>query len=284
MPTIDEELIERQEEEERRKKQQNVIRNTGKRQLEKQVEKKVVKAAARAMLAGLWPYIIGAIVFIIIFLLVLFIIVGTFVALCNPEGLTGRLAKAGLSFTGVIPQGLCESFGSLGGGAVSYIDQVQIPPVGGQTCPSNIKPPSKSIIDCPFCKNIEEPPYNIPVKPRPPPGSTDGANPFADEEMASKLKGLFLANQTWRVTEAFCPTVNHNSPNHYNGRAVDINLKPEFSQDKQKLARLYFDAKQIGFVNVLCEYPIDFLKEYGVVCAATEKTAGGHIHIEVPGL
>ena len=100
--------------------------------LKEQVEKKAASVVKRAVLASLWPYIAGAIVFIMIFLFIMFIIVATFAALCNPETLTGRLVKAGLSFTGVIPQGFCEAFGSLSS-VVSYVDRGTViqPPAGG---------------------------------------------------------------------------------------------------------------------------------------------------------
>lgn len=256
-----------------------VLRYAGKKALKGQIKKQAVRIGIKALL----PYLLPIIAIAAGILFIIFIVLAVLVSLCNADSLKGRLAYTAASVTGLIPDGFCDATSGLGG-VVNYIDTAQVPPVEGEKCSVNIKPPAGSAIDCRTCLNLEQQNPPIPVKPRPPAGSTNGANPFADEEMASKLKGLLLVNNTWRVTEAFCPTVNHNSPAHYDGRAVDINLKPEYGDDKAKLARLYIDAKQTGFSKVICEYPENFLKDFGVPCGATEKTAGNHIHIEVPGL
>lgn len=289
------------EEEERRARLEAQKRQFAKRLLEKQAKARAAAlmgkagkaggrlAATGARAAGAFvaeaaaavaPVVLPILLIVAIILGIVFLVLVTLTALCNADNLTGSLARVGSKIASpIVGADYCDALSGGLGGLVTYFDQGQIPPPGGEVCPANIQPPKGAVIDCRVCINMET--RGIPVKPRPPAGSTDGANPFAHPEAARLLSELLLKNTTWRVTEAFCPVVNHSEAKHYDGQAIDINLKPEYSGDKAKLAQLYLDAKAGGFSTVLCEYPPDYLKDYGVSCVPYGTTQGGHIHLEV---
>jgi len=238
-------------------------------------------AATGAFVAAL-PWIAAA-------LLVIFLIVAIFgvttlsvVAVCKSDWISvGGAVYLGLQGATLGQFGeVCKKLEGLGP-VVTSITGFQ--PSESQLCPAKIKPDEnkypKLIVDCEDCINMEN--LGIEVKPRP------ATNPLANRGLANALARVAAKNSTFRVTEGFCPTVNHSSPNHYNGYAVDVDLKPEYDslpRDEKisLLAKLSQDLLSEGFIKVLCEYPKDY-STGELKCGEATTTIGGHIHAEYPG-
>ncbi len=271
--------LERQREEERRRRQrmaQQAARQGIRKQVTKRVKRRVVAAIAEtlsALFATIGPYVLATLAIVVVIIGMLFLVAVTLTAYCNAGGWTGRLAQTGSSLSGFLGgPDFCKSLAGFQGIA-TIIDKTQLPPPGGALCPRNIQPPAGYVIDCSNCVDLRT--YGIPVK-------SVNTNPYADARAAERLVRLLAINQDFWVTEAFCPWVNHEDPKHYTGMAIDVNLQLEFAADKLKLAKLYNDAKSVGFVDVLCEYQSGYLTAYGVSCQIQERTTGGHIHVEEP--
>lgn len=301
MPTVDEEILayeeelkRRREEERRRREEVKQAARQGVKGAGRSIAGKAVKSAGKkaaiaagqattSLLAASAPFIVPALIAILAIGFVIMIVLITLTASCYSENLGGRLGQFARSAAGV---GSLSVMGGEGGsgefcdslrglrGVVTVLDTGQLPPPGGEFCPRNIKPPAGHTIDCKNCVNLEE--RGIPVKPRP------QTNPFADPRITDRLQRLLQVNNTFLITEAFCPTANHDDHDHYNGLAMDLRLKDEFGQDREKLAKLYYDMKNLGFSPVVCEFQAGYLESYGITCKTFEKTIGGHFHIEEP--
>lgn len=237
-------------------------------------------AAASAFVAAL-PWILAVVLVIVVIAAVLGVTTLSVVAICQSDWFSaGGVAYATL-YVGTYGQfaSVCEKLEGLGP-IVTSITGFQ--PSEDQLCPSTIKPDREKyptlLVSCEDCVNLAN--LGIPVKPPP------LTNPLANRGLANRLLPVMTANENFWVTEGFCPTANHNSPNHYNGYAVDINFKPEFNDlpREQKiplLTKLSRDLLEAGFTRVLCEYPKDHSSE-GLECGAKTTTIGGHIHAEDP--
>ena len=268
----------------------DAARNAAKRAVKKAVKRTAVRAGAYiassavAALAPIWGSI--AVVLIIISLLIGFVIL-TMAVVCNVDTWTGTFARIGSSatyFLGFSQSDYCKAFRMKGAQSlVNFIDKGNFPQgPGTQICPADIHPPlrySDMKVDCKDCVDIAV--AGVPIKPPPSPGSSDGANPYANRSLVFRLQRLQEINKDFRVTEAFCPTVPHSSPEHYNGLAVDINLTPNLAGDKARLAKLTNDSVAVGF-SVLCEYPQGYLSNFGIDCGEASTTEGGHLHLEEP--
>lgn len=258
-----------------------VLAEAGRQLARGQIKKTAAKVGLRALvgaLAGALPEI-GLILLIIVLILgVVLIVIITIASICNARGMKGRLARTASSY--VLPVDVCKAFSGFSSQAADFVDRAEVPPVGGTYCGADIHPPAAAVMDCATCVNLED--RGIPVKARPAPGSTNGANPFADPRMADALARLLSINQTFIITEAYCPTVNHDDPAHYNGTAVDMAPKPQYAGDRAVAAKLYRDVVSLGFANVVCEYPAGYLDAYGITCRQFEQTTGGHIHVHEP--
>lgn len=281
----------RQEERQRRQRVQELLKRQLRERAKRQVAKKGAEVAGRAAgraaattigeaLAAAGAAIVDFLVAAAPVILVILIIIGiillvliTIVVLCNQEGWTGhfaRIASTAVSFVGL--SDVCKAVSGLGGIATT-LDRGQIPPVGGEFCPARVNL-NNYLIDCSTCINLNN--LGIPVKPPP------ATNPFVHPSMGARLQRLLAINKTFIITEAFCPTVSHSEPKHYTGKSIDMRLKDEFNNptDKAKLAQLIRDAQGVGFVDILCEYPANFLP--GFKCGGVATTQGSNIHIEEP--
>lgn len=128
---------------------------------------------------------------------------------------------------------------------------------------------SKWCCACPDCAII---PPSITVKNR-------SASDKLSSPLISKLRSSAMLNcsEKWRVTEAFPPTVAHKDKDHYNGRAVDIALDPNFNEDTKKRTEKQTARKEIlkqclksaGFSNIVDEYDHYYA-----------TTTGNHFHVE----
>ena len=290
MPQLDEELqayqeeLERQREAGRLKQRQaqnsplNLAKSAAKNYAGKAVKKAAVSAAS-GVAAAAAPHVLPVVaVFLFVGGLVFFVLV-SMTAICNQEGLSGSLVQVGSTvggYVGVLPADICEKLSGFQS-VVSFLDRTSVsaPPVAGLTCPDEIKPPPRydMQVRCTDCVDLKS--LGIPVK-------TANTNPYANRGLGDRLKRMVTEknNNTFQVTEGFCPVVNHASPNHYNGFAVDINLKPEYAGDKKMLMQMILDAQAVGFTSILCEFPVDYLP--GEDCRARSTTRGDHIHIEEP--
>ena len=297
---VDEEIeaeLERQRREARRDQFRKQAGQIAKDAVKKKVKKKLAavgrKAAARAgtamaaegaaVVAGAasWPLIgtiLAVVTVIILILSLIFLVMTSITVICNSDSYVGRLAKFAGELTGVIDKGICDSLSGVQG-VVSFLDSGQIlQPPQTITCPNLSFEPPEYIekIECENCVDLTKQGLTgIPVK--------ASANPWADPFVAGRLEAMRLGtaqNTDFRVTEAFCPTVFHKSRNHYNGKAVDLNLFVGLIGDKARTAKLYRDAESVGFSNIRCEYPEGYLEEFGISCFAPPHSTSGHIHVE----
>lgn len=124
---------------------------------------------------------------------------------------------------------------------------------------------------CCACLDCEVIPGNIPRK-----GGIKGNK--LHPELIKKLQNLTSCSEKWVITEAYPPDVSHQSPNHYNGKAVDIALRPAITsppdpvkrtdQEKERIINIEKCAENAGF-KVTNEY----YKRY-------KNTTGNHLHLE----
>jgi hypothetical protein len=210
--------------------------------------------------------------------MIVVIITTTIAAVCTQEGFQGSVIR-GTSYVASYGIGVdvCEKFSGFG----PIVDMVgNVPQVPqNKVCPANIRPPDPNFtIECEDCIDLIQ--SGIPVK-------EVNTNSLANRGLVERLSRVISERQntTFRVTEAFCPVVTHNSINHYNGCAVDIALKPEFSsrgvaEQKELVQRLVEDVISVGFTSVFCEYDPEFSGPRP--CGRETTTTGGHIHIEEP--
>lgn len=273
--------LQAEQEEGRRKRQiaQGVLRQKVKKSRAAAPAKKVIKREAAAALQAIGTAILDFLVaaapvigIILLILAFIILVVVTVAVLCNSNSWAGRFiqfSSAVTAFVGITDQDYCSNstFTSIG----KVIDTGETPPPGGEFCPANIKPPPGAVIDCSSCVDITQEPWQIPIKP--------GVGHFADRAMADLLLQLKNKNSTWRLTEAFCPTINHLDPKHYNGKAVDMDLQPPYSGDRLKFAQVYADAKNLPFSAVVCE-PAGYIPN--VNCKTFSTTTGPNIHVELP--
>ncbi|MDP2705602.1 MAG: hypothetical protein Q8O49_00120 [bacterium] len=100
-----------------------------------------------------------------------------------------------------------------------------------------------------------------------------------------------ISGINFQITEAFPPTVNHASPGHFNGKAIDISIT---NANCVRVRDFIKTAKESGFSSgkIKIEYSKEFLvgqnpnlAEYcnnpGADYINTENTTGGHIHLEI---
>lgn len=286
--------LQQQQEEERRRRRRALAQLKGQaRQRAKQVAGRAVKQGAKAagravgtaiaeglaaigeaitaFLAAAGP-IIGVILIILGLVIVVVVTVAT---LCTSDSWGGRLARFSSSvtaFLGVTDRDYCKdaTLTSLGG----LVDLGQVPPPGGEVCDlTKIQPlPAGVVLDCSNCVDITQDPWKIPVKP--------GQGHFADRGMADLLLQLKNKNATWRVTEAYCPTVPHLDPKHFNGKAVDIGLLPAYGRDQATFLQVYRDAKTVPFSALVCE-PASYSTQE-ITCKTYPTTTDPNIHVESP--
>ena len=290
MPTVDEELqayqeeLERQRQVERLKQRRsentplNLVKSAAKNYAKKAVKKAAV-GAARSVAVAAAPYVLSVVAVLALIVGVVMLILISMTAICNSEGFSGSLARVGStvgSYVGVLPADVCEKLSGLQG-VISFIDRTAVPapPVAGLTCPAAIKPPPRYDLPvrCIDCVDLRD--LGIPVK-------AQNTNPYANRALSDRLKRMITEknNNTFQVTEGFCPVVNHASLNHYNGFSVDINLKPGYAGNSGMLRQMILDAQAVGFTSILCEFPVNYLP--GEDCRARSTTRGDHIHIEEP--
>jgi hypothetical protein len=106
-----------------------------------------------------------------------------------------------------------------------------------------------------------------------------GQNTFLQPALISKLEVLKSKNSTWRVSEAYPPTVQHSSSCHYNGGCADISLNS--AATSASINQLCKDAKAAG-LTVVNEYYM-FTANQIPDCPTPKKfqtTTGGHLHIQ----
>lgn len=249
-----------------------LAKQVARKEIKKAVKRRVAAWAARGIasaLAAAAPYILPVLAVIAGIFLVIFIIIATIAVLCNPQGWGQNLAAAGVKLSGIISSETCQAFSGLGGVATS----IQQGAAGLEACP-RVTPPPGVRVECIDCLDMKAVAAEIPISPN--------SNSLANRNVIDRLRRLVSINQTFRVTEAFCPTAFHQDHDHFNGFSVDINLKPELIGDRAKLAQLYNDAVRLGFSNIICEYATGYLSAFGINCGAVETTTAGHIHMEEP--
>ncbi len=125
----------------------------------------------------------------------------------------------------------------------------------GQTIavPSNYKPVGNiNITSCVNCVNASD--VGIPIKTGTNSSGNPVTNPYLEANLASALSGLEQVNNTWRITEAWPPTVAHQSACHYNGTCVDIALNGSNKEDAAQLDKLCTDMLSTGKLYVVNEY------------------------------
>lgn len=109
----------------------------------------------------------------------------------------------------------------------------------------------------------------------------EGIGEYVDQGIYRKLQILAKLNKTWRVTEAYPPTVRHLSFCHYVGTCADIGLY-HGQVTKDNLVRLCRDALTSGF-TVLNEYSTPKVAEADPYCPPSqtfETTTGANLHIQ----
>ncbi|MFH0712268.1 MAG: hypothetical protein V2A55_00185 [Candidatus Jorgensenbacteria bacterium] len=112
------------------------------------------------------------------------------------------------------------------------------------------------------CENCKIIPDEIPIKAGNTCLSSTLGKCFLEESIVERLENVFeddfiqdnFGSNKWRITEAFPPTANHASPQHYNGRAIDMAPASVSDQCNQALdiAKRFAQA---DFNTVLIEGP-----------------------------
>lgn len=113
---------------------------------------------------------------------------------------------------------------------------------------------------------------------------------YAAPTMAEKMAALRQANDDWVVSEGFPPTINHSSPDHGDGTAVDISMRPAMSatptqDDVERLAEICAAAQKVG-LKVLNEYTNIPQNLYGSLGSCPQprsfaNTNGPHLHLSL---
>ncbi len=99
-------------------------------------------------------------------------------------------------------------------------------------------------------------------------------------KLSALATNMGIPSGDWQVTEAWPPTVQHNSQCHYNGSCVDIALDPNYvknlspAQLTDAVQKMMAAAKQAGFSRVVNEYKEANGKTYNT-------TTGDNIHIQI---
>jgi hypothetical protein len=114
---------------------------------------------------------------------------------------------------------------------------------------------------------------------------------YGTSAMADKLHAMRSVNDDWVISEGFPPTINHDSPAHGNGTAIDLALRPTMAsaptkEDVERLALVCAAAKQAGFGTILNEYtniPVALYPSLGQ-CPQPKSytnTNGPHLHVQL---
>ncbi len=114
-------------------------------------------------------------------------------------------------------------------------------------------------------------------------GDIKSPNPLVTSAVNNALLVLqeeaALLNILWEVTEAYCPTVSHRDPFHYNGRAVDIAARGIVNV--QTVKNLCIAAKNAGFTTIVNEYT-NMGNQTAPECPLpTSGGTAGHLHLEL---
>jgi len=130
----------------------------------------------------------------------------------------------------------------------------------------------QSIGSCRECVALKT--YNIPF--------AKDIGEYVDWRMAQKLSQLASINTTWRVTEAYPPTVKHLSFCHTDGTCVDVGLFAN-QRNAEALSQLCQDALNVG-LTVLNEYSDPKMYASDSDCPSPnifETTTGGNLHLQI---
>lgn len=107
-------------------------------------------------------------------------------------------------------------------------------------------------------------------------GACVGQTCYLNSELTSTLRNLGTiaqaSNIQWRVTEAYPPTVNHQSTCHFNGTCVDIGLTGGVSAAK---VNAFINAARAAGLTVVNEYSV------GANPQSFSTTTGGHLHVRL---
>lgn len=117
--------------------------------------------------------------------------------------------------------------------------------------------------NCPTCEEIDFPLFEIKA------GSNSGAHPKMIEQLTC-LSNAYMGRI--RVTEAFPPTVAHNSPKHYNGCAIDITPELRYRDNCTVIQGIIDDARGCGL----------YVKNEYFSCGGSLSDLGtaSHLHLE----
>ncbi len=135
-------------------------------------------------------------------------------------------------------------------------------PYSINNCPSGLRNMGK----CKACQNCTT--LKVPTK--------DGS--YVNSKMANALENVYnnSTNKNWRVTEAWPPTVPHESTCHQNGSCVDINFNNK-STNPREVNELYNDLANAG-LKVTYEHPSSCAAYSGVNCMVN-KGVTPHFHV-----
>lgn len=107
-------------------------------------------------------------------------------------------------------------------------------------------------------------------------GACFGAGCQINRQLISTLNNLQTiaraSNIQWRVTEAYPPTVDHQSTCHFNGTCVDIGLTGGVSAAK---VNAFINAARAAGLTVVNEYSV------GANPQSFSTTTGGHLHVRL---
>ncbi len=139
-------------------------------------------------------------------------------------------------------------------------------------------PPMQHSVDCPTCVAM-----TVPVKP----GSSNKITPV----MATLLNDAYARCNSdptcsdWWVTEGWPPTVNHQSPCHYNGTCVDVNLTDR-SDDPSDVKDVFDSLVASGFPrkDVVYEHnggsgSCNRYRKEGITCLEISQITAPHFSV-----
>lgn len=99
-----------------------------------------------------------------------------------------------------------------------------------------------------------------------------------NETFLNKLQNINIG-QSWWITEAWPPTVTHDSPCHSNGTCADINFTEGVS-DVNSVKTFYTAIKEAGFNTVYETFSsCDPYISAGIPCKRFNTTTGSHFHV-----